>query len=620
MHLFIVFHIFSTLTLEWIEVKRKLMVFSGILLLLVIVAGVLMFTGNNSFRERIPELPETTVLSPAMQAQLDEALTAAKRKPSAENLGRLGMVYHSGANYREAAQCYSLATERDKKEWIWQYYYGYLSTEMGNSDAVISSFSEVTKKDPRNYHAWYYLGEDYKNLRENDLAEEAYKKAAAYKGKPSVSGTAARTDHFSLSTYARFKLARLYFDTGRLESAEETLKKLIHDEYLFGSAYRLLGTIYLSQQQDSLGNLYTTRANDLIAFSSPVDTLADKVAAMSRSELYLLKKIDEAERSIHSDWALKLVRQGMEYLPGNRDMISKAIKIYLWKGLYDEATALTDRQMKMFSKDYIEIKNTGMLFYQKALYAQAAKYWEKALEMKPGEHIVQLYLVQSYTATGEKEKAGKLLDQMIGNNLNNPEALADVTGLLFDLGERGKAAKLLTRLRQQAPSNPKVLRMLGDAAQSEGRSSAAMAHYQQSLKGDPADVKTIQVYGDLLMEKEMWDAYIMHYRNALKQHPNSPELLGRLGEALISCPDAGLRNVEEGKQLTERAFTCFNSPVDVMVSSGSHLAYAYALLGEKQKAVETITKTIGIGRREKIAASSQEKLENFYRTLQNISN
>jgi hypothetical protein len=111
----------------------------------------------------------------------------------------------------------------------------------------------------------------------------------------------------------------------------------------------------------------------MVAFTSPVDTLADKLAALSRSELYLLKKIDEAERSIHSDWALKLVNQGMNYLPENKYLQSKAIKIYLWKRMNDKAIAIAERHILASSDDFTELKNTGMLFYQKSLHQQAVK-------------------------------------------------------------------------------------------------------------------------------------------------------------------------------------------------------------------------------------------------------
>lgn len=584
---------------------------------LIILVFLVRFISNNKIREKIPDISESPSLKGPVREQIIEVYKSANRNPSSENIGKLGMVYHSSANYAEAAQCYRLAAERKKADWKWNYYFGYLNMEMGNSEAAIENFTFVIEKNPQNYHAWYYLGEEYKNIRDNEMSEECYEVITRQNTIPN-SNSSTRNDHFSIRTYALFKLARIYSETGQTDLAEKTLKNITESEYLFSSAYRLLGNIYLTNGDEILGKKFITRANDLVAFTAPVDTLADKIALLSRSELYLLKKIDEAERSIHSDWAMQLVENGLKYIPENRDLISKAIKIYLWKGLNEKAIALIERHLNLFAGEFIEIKNTGMLFYQKNLYPQAATYWEEALELKPGEVIIQLYLAQCLWATGEKQNAEDLLFEMINDNRQTPEVLADVTELLFEFGLKEMANEWLENLRHWAPQNAKVLRMSGEIVEQNGETTRAFSLYKASLANDPEDLRTIRKLGDMFMNQEMWKEYIFHYRQALEHHPNNPELLARLGEALINCPHPELKNVEEGKEFSERAFTHFNCPPDILVSSGSHLAFAYALTGNKPKALETITKTITIGRREKITQASQEKLENFYRMLQSI--
>jgi hypothetical protein len=104
----------------------------------------------------------------------------------------------------------------------------------------------------------------------------------------------------------------------------------------------------------------------------------------------------------------------------------------------------------------------------------------------------------------------------------------------------------------------------------------------------------------------------------LEYHPNNPEFLSRLGEMLISCPEPSFRNIEEGKEYTERTFTYYNCPPDILISAGSHLAYAYSLLGNKQKAITTVSQTINIGRRQNIPASQQEKLETMLTAFQQM--
>lgn len=598
--------------------KSVLYILVGILgLLFVFFIG--RFILNDKIINDIPEIPNISNLPKPVQEQITEAFLKAQHKPSAENLGILGMVYHSNANYAEAAKCYNLAAQKDNSKWLWNYYKGSLDMEMGNSDSALVYFTKVVEINPDIDLAWYYIGEQYKNLKNNELAEESLARLVTKKERK-FPDNATREDHFQLSTYANFELARIYFETGRIELAEKTLKDIIQSDDLFGPSYKLLGSIYNLKGDTTLGKLFTVRANDLINFSPPVDTLLDRLALMSKSELYLLKKIDEAEFSFHSDWALKLVEQGLQYLPDNTYLLSKAIKIYLWKNLNDNATLLTDRHLNLLNDNFNEIKNTGMFFYQKGLYTQATKYWTKALQIKPDEILIQEYLARCLWATGNKPKALEILDEVYSKNQSNTDVVADIADLFFQFRETEKMNDCLSILKKTAPSNPKYLRISGEIAEAKKETQNAISFYKLSIKGAPDDVKTIINLGGLYMDNQMWKEYIKLYRNALVYHPNNPDILSRLGEVFVSCPVIPLRNYEEGKTYSERAFTFYNCPPDILIASGSHLAYAYAMLNEKQKAITTISRTINIGRREKIAESHQKRLEGLLNAFQNMDN
>jgi tetratricopeptide (TPR) repeat protein len=600
--------------------RKSLLYIAGGVIFLMIIFLLVRFNSYNNTSRKIPKISESVTLSNAVKEQISDALKKARRNPSAENIGMLGMVYHSSANYAEAAQCYQLATERSKSDWIWNYYNGYLNMEMGNSDEVIKNFTIVIEKNPEINLAWYYLGDEYKNLRNNEMAEKSFEKITIHKSKSSSSNKVSRQDHFPLGTYATFELSRIYFDSGRIELAEKTLNGLIQSNNLFGAAYKLLGNIYSIYGDTALGKKFIVRANDLLDLSPPVDTLMDKLVLLSRSELYLLKKIDEAEKSFHSDWALRLVNQGLQYMPDNNYLISKAIKIYLWKNLNDQAIALTDKHLKLFWENFAEIKNTGIFFFQKGIYTVAAKYWTRALELKPGEPLIQEYLAKCLWTTGDKQKSLEILNSIIEKNKDNPDIIADATVLLIQFGAREAAAENLARLKKMAPSNPKVQKISGEIAQANGEIQNAITFYESAFKGDTQDVETIKNLGELYLKKQMWNKYISLFRTALQYHPNNPDFLARLGETLISCPVASFQNIEEGKYYAERAFTYYNCPPDVIIAAGSHLAYAYSLLGDKQKAITTISQTINIGRRQNIPASQQAKLEEMLSVFRNMNN
>ena len=588
---------------------------------MIIMGLLLKFIINNQLRSLIPEISNSNTLSQPVQEQISDALDNARSNPSSENLGILGMVYHSCANYEQAAQCYKLAIRRNKSDWIWSYYLGYLSMEMGESEAVIENFNRVIKKDPYVYLAWYYIGEEFKNLGKNDLAEEAFGQIITTKNKISASEESTRIDHFPLSIYAMFQLSRIYYETGRFDLAEKTLKEIIGADHSFGPAYRLLGNIYSTKGDTLLSNQYGVRANDLFVFTPPVDTLVDKLVLLSRSELFLLKKIDEAQRSIYSEWTLRLVNHAMQYLPENKYLISKAVEIYLWTDLNDQAIALIDKHISYFKESFSELKKIGMLFFLKGLYPQSMKYLTLASDLEPEDVEIQKNLAISYWYLGDKKKSHDIFNKLLEKNRTNPDVIADIANILFfNFKESDKAISYLSILKQLSPSNPKVQKLSAGFAEKNGKFREAIKMYESSFRANPEDLTTIQYLGNLLIREEMWDKAIKHYREALENHPNEPDFLEWMGTLLIACPDSSLRNIEEGKVYAERAFLHMSSRPNIEVSAGRSLAYAYAKLGDKQNAILTIKQTINIARRENISQSYVAELEDLYRTFQALDN
>jgi tetratricopeptide (TPR) repeat protein len=601
--------------------RRKTLFYLAGGLFAAIVLGIVLgnYVVRNKYLSKIPVVSESEILTNPVKEQISEAIEIARKKPSSQNLGNLGMVYHASARYNEAAECYLLARERDSNGWKWDYYLGYLNLEMGNSQQAIDNFTSVVDKNPEAFLAWYYIGQEYKNLGKIELAENALNKVIR-SARQVHSGNSVRTDNFPLSTYAGFLLSRIYVETDRLELAEKASKEVILNSESFGPAYRMLGTIYNLLGDQELSKEFTVRAGDLVLFSPPVDTLIDKLVLISRSELYLLKRIDEAERSVYSDWAVQIVNNGLKYLPENEYLVSKAVRIFLWKNLDKKATSLIDKHIGLLQKNAKEMFRTGMLFYQKELLEQAKKYWLAASKLDTADIEIQKHLALSMWRLGEKEESHLLLNNLYEKNRNNPEILADINYIMYHSGLKDKAVKQLNQIKQRSPSNAKVLKLSGEIAEENGSISQAIRLYQSSFKEDPEDLKTIQYLGNLLQKQQLFSAYIQLYNNALEHHPNEPEVLANLGTFLINCPDTFLRNIPEGIKYTERAFTHIESTPGILVSAGNHLAIAYYMLGDKKRAVSAVSKAINIARRENIAQSFQTRLENLYTLIQRMDN
>jgi len=275
---------------------KVIIIVSGVVICSAIIMLSIWLLVNKPYISQLPPLPDLKALPVALQEQLSTASMKAHRNPTSDNLGMLGMVYHSSAYYEKAAQCYQLAIRKNKSAWKWNFYLGYLNREMGESKAALENFNTAIQKNPRVYHAWYYAGEEFQNQGDNKQAEIAFGKIADRQIQRSTVNSMSRTDYFPLPTYARFQLARIYLDTKRIEMAEKTLQEIVLNNRSFGPAYRLMGNIYSMKGDTLQSNRYTVRANDLAVYAPPVDTLIDRLSLLSRSELYLLKRIRIALR------------------------------------------------------------------------------------------------------------------------------------------------------------------------------------------------------------------------------------------------------------------------------------------------------------------------------------
>lgn len=566
---------------------------------------------GNSYRSKIPELPDFQNVTSSIKEQLSLAYKKAHGKPTSANLGMLGMAYHSSMYYDKAAGCYELAIKRNKEEWLWSYYLGYLKRESGESNAAIENFQNVTRINHKMYLAVYYTGEAFQSLGKNDQAEALFTSLRGINNINSADDKKSDSDDFPLSTYASFQLARIYIGTQRLALAERTLNEIIQATRTFGPAYRLLGNLYKMKGDSVLSGEYILQANDLNDNSTPLDKLIDGITLMSRSDQYLLRQIDGAEKNAHPNFALVIADHALKYLPDNKYLISKAVKLLLNMNYGKQALPYLDRHIKFFSDDFNEIKEVANLLYAKGLYTQSFSYYQRASELKPEDNEVQSSLVLCLWRAGKKDQALEKMNNLVLNDKENLRILANGVYVMLVLGEKEKAYSYLDKLNHLSPTNPRVQLMRGMVDEMNGKPKDALVMYRLSFKTNQKDMAVIQALGNSLLNQKMWSAAIGHYRKALVSFPNEPFLLEKLGTLLISCPDQKLRNVEEGRKLSERVFIHKASTPDLTIASGKSIAMAYALAGDYRKAYTYIEWVLNIAKTQRAPVQIITELENL---------
>ena len=597
--------------------KRTIIYFSGIVSILAIILLSAKIISGNAYRKQIPSLPELQSLSPSLKEQILDNYKKASHNPSSDNLGMMGMVFHSNSYYDKAAVCYSLAAKKDKDKWIWNYYLGCLNREMGDTKAELKNFRQVIKINRTIYLASYYEGECYQKLGLVDSAEIVFKNIIGTMDKNTIVKTSNRYDYFPLVTYSMYNLAKTYLNSKHDDMAEKTLLEIIDNNRAFGPAYRLLGNIYSTRGNESLSSHFLIRAKDLTVNPSPVDTLVDRLSLMSRSDSYLLKEIEDAEKNVFPEYALELVIHSLKYIPDNIYLISKAIELFLVSDMGSRALPYLDRHINYFQKDFDELKNVGDLLYQKGYYSQAMKYYSQTLNIRPEDNKVKSCIVFCLAAGGNKQQALDLINGNLDKNKNNPVVLADAVSLLLSLGEKEKAVACLKILLKISPSNITGLQVSGMLYEQDGKWKEALDTYTRAINSDPGNLTTLRLLGNLLVKQKIWDKAIIVFRKALEYNPNEPFILERLGTLLVTCSDPKLRNVSEGRDFCERAFIHTRSHSVTLISSGRSLAIAYTELNDKRNASHIIKMTIELAKKENIPPAYLDDLNNLLQQFNN---
>lgn len=588
--------------------RKKLAIYiSAAVVAMVIIFLVTKNITNNSYRNQIPALPDLSSLSEPVKEQLSLAHQKAYDSPTSDNIGELGMAYHSSAFYDQAKQCYKLATHKDQSKWIWNYYLGYLNQEMGDSKAAIEDFNAVIKENPDAKMVWYYLGKAYRNSGSEDMAEAAFNKIVSLP-KANITEKSIRLNYSSLSTSARFELARMYINTNRINEAEKLLKEVVKGNETNGPFFRLLSNLYSVKGDSVLSRKYLTRAQDLAVGTTVNDTLIDRITLISRSELYLPKQIDEANKSNNPEWASILFDRALLYLPDNKHVITKAIQFFLQMNKGEKAIPFLNENLSYFKDDFNEMSEIASLLYIKRYYSHAIPYYVQAKRLRPESFDLVKDFAVCYWKDNKKDSALNLMNELKEKYGNNPTILATEVDFMLKIGDKENAKVSLAKLRQASPANPKVAKFSGIIAEMEGNRNAAIPMYESALRSDPTDLEMSKKLGAFYIEQRKWSEAISLIRKSLEYHPNESILLEMLGTVLISCPDPVLQNIPEGLELSERAYFHISSTPNTLLAVSKNLALGNVMTGNFQDAKSYVQIAINIAKSEKVSKNYMDGL------------
>ncbi len=220
-------------------------------------------------------------------------------------------------------------------------------------------------------------------------------------------------------------------------------------------------------------------------------------------------------------------------------------------GRYAEATKYYHKALELFPDD-----RRSTMLYCNLGYALAAQdkldeaqvHYRKALTLDPRNLSAHLNMAQVLAVTDQPDRAIQLALRAVEIDPTSARARYLLGKLYYDTGQIDRAMEHWEATLEIDPEYVVAYSSMGAAVAQLGDTNKAIEIYERALAIDPNHVPARVNLGTVLAGQGQHDEAIRHYRLALEAQPNNIFLLNRLGIAL-----ARRGQVDEAIRLFNRA-------------------------------------------------------------------
>jgi tetratricopeptide (TPR) repeat protein len=194
---------------------------------------------------------------------------------------------------------------------------------------------------------------------------------------------------------------------------------------------------------------------------------------------------------------------------------------------FDRSLALNPKHQKDIAqgrqKYYVEHYNKGVQAVQADNFANAAKAFEKAAIIDPGQIEAFKNLAFCQYKLSQPDKALATYEQALALSSEDADILTKMASIHYEQGDYEKAATVFEEISRLGEANAQTLSSLASAYERLKQPDRAIAAYEKAAALNPEDENLLYNIAVLYSNQEKYDRAIEYYKQVLQLDPDDSD-------------------------------------------------------------------------------------------------
>lgn len=465
-----------------------------------------------------PALPDPPPQNAALRALLNDANTKAREHPnSAEDIGRLGMIYHANQYYDQARRAYGIASRLESDDYRWPYCLALVEEESGRDAEEYDLLKSAVKNRPDYYPALQKLADIYYKRDNLDEAARYYQLALRSGGK-------------DCELQALFGLGRIAVRRQDWTKAVESAAPLARGYPYVRTPHQLLVEAYdaLGQKEKADEERRALLEPTMIVIPLIKDPLGKELLGLSCSATRLLKEAGLFSRFRQPDDAIQVARRAVEVEPGDADAHHFLARTLLEAHGGDseavtEALGQLNQGLRLRTDDPLPLWYFATIFFTQKKTDAAVDQLRTMLaghSAKPESHY---YLGLVADHQGRAQEAAAHYRDALKADPGNAEAYHKLGLISVKEGKLDEATSCFKKAVQLKPGFDMARCNLGVALDMQGKTGQAIEQFEAALRLKPNDATTHKYLAIAFAKTGKLSQAIQHLREAVRLVPADEE-------------------------------------------------------------------------------------------------